>query len=196
MAETNQIKIDLLINTANAATSIGAQKKAIRELLSEMGNIEQGSAAFARLSEAAGELQDKMADTRSQAKFFADDMKNLSGIAAIGRGIAGGFAVLQGTMGLVAGESEDLQKAMQKVQITMGIIQGIQEVSTLLNKDETASIFLKNIANKLFNRTKQEQVVTETLANTTTKAATVHGARPARLAIMFTLTRLTWCFPA
>lgn len=191
MAEINQIKIDLLINTANAAQSIGAQKKAIRDLLSEMGQIDQGSDAFRRLSQAAGELQDQMSDTRSQAKFFADDMKNLSGLAAVGRGIAGGFAVLQGTMGLLSGESEELQKAMQKVQITMGIIQGIQEVATLLNKDETASIFLKNIANKLFNRTKQEQVVTEVAANTTTAAGTiVNNANTGSVVAATTATRI------
>ena len=191
MAEINQIKIDLLINTANAAESIGAQKKAIRDLLSEMGQIDQGSDAFRRLSQAAGELQDQMSDTRSQAKFFADDMKNLSGLAAVGRGIAGGFAVLQGTMGLLSGESEELQKAMQKVQITMGIIQGIQEVATLLNKDETASIFLKNIANKLFNRTKQEQVVTEVAANTTTATGTiVNNANTGSVVAATTATRI------
>jgi hypothetical protein len=118
-------------------------------------------------------------------------MKNLSGLAAVGRGIAGGFAVLQGTMGLLSGESEELQKAMQKVQITMGIIQGIQEVATLLNKDETASIFLKNIANKLFNRTKQEQVVTEVAANTVTNASTIaNNANTGSVVAATTATRI------
>ena len=150
MADKNtNINIKVIIDAAESAKTVQQTRQALKDLKSAALQVEEGSDAFVALTRAAGELQDKMGDLSNQTKFFADDMRNLSGLAAIGSGIAGGFNVLQGTMALVAGESEDMQKAMQKVQITMGIVQGLQEVSVLLNKNETAAIFAKAVATKV-----------------------------------------------
>ena len=43
-------------------------------------------------------------------------------------GVAGGFSAVQGAMGLVGAEGEDIQKAMLKVQSAMALSQGLQSL--------------------------------------------------------------------
>ena len=61
-------------------------------------------------------------------------------------GATAGFAAVQGTMALVGGESEELEKTLLKVQSAMAIQQGVQGVL-----DYSKSIGLAGKATKVFN---------------------------------------------
>jgi hypothetical protein len=150
MAEET-IDIDLVINTANSAKTIGETRKALKDLRTAALQVEEGSEAFNKITKAAGQLQDKVGDLNQRIKFFASDTKNLDGAIATVQGLAGAFSLAQGAMALVGAENEDLQKTLLKVQGSMAVLNGLQEVSNALNKDSAARIFLTTNATKLWN---------------------------------------------
>lgn len=143
MADQN-INIKLLIDAADAAKSVGETKKALRDLKTAAMSVEEGSQAFNDLNTAAGQLQDRIGDLAATTKYLGDDLKNLKGFTSIASGIAGAFAAAQGAAALFSGENKQLEESILKVQSAMGVLQGIQAVGEVLQKESAASLFIQN----------------------------------------------------
>ena len=111
-------------DTSKKSQSLKQELRAITTRLAELTVAgETTSEEFKNLSARGGEIRDSFDDVnRSLAanKSFAD-----ASIGAL-QGIAGGFAVAQGAAGLFGGESENVQKALLKVQSALAIVQGIE----------------------------------------------------------------------
>ena len=75
-----QTQIDIQINAANAASTVGELKKSIRELESiAIATGDENSAAFLKATQAAGQLRDRIEDTKDAIKTFkGDPIENLS----------------------------------------------------------------------------------------------------------------------
>lgn len=159
MAEN--IKIDLLINAAQSAKTIQETKKALRDLKSEALNLTEGTAAFTRVATAAGQLQDKIRDLGATTKYLGDDLKNIKAISGIGQGIAGGFAMAQGAAALFGGENKKLQESMVRLQAIMAIMQGMEQVGAVLQKESAAMLGIKNAVTKTAIFLTSEQAVAE-----------------------------------
>ena len=118
----------------------------LRNAREELIRMEQaglrGSEAYRELQQEVGRLQDAMDDATQQARVMANDEKLFQGIISTVSGIAGAFSAAQGAIGLFAGENENLQKIMLKVQSLMGITIGLQQVAQTLNKDSYFSIVI------------------------------------------------------
>lgn len=82
----------------------------------------------------AAELRDQIADTKTLIDAFNPDKKFNAFAGAIGA-VTGGFSALQGVMGLVGVESENLEKQLLKVQSAMAITQGLDSI-----RDSIASV--------------------------------------------------------
>ena len=87
------------------------------------------------LQEETARLTDAMADAQAQANILAHDQRGFQGVISGLSGIAGGFSAATGAISLFAGENENLQKLMLKVQSLMAITIGLQQVQQTLNKD-------------------------------------------------------------
>ena len=159
MAEN--IKIDLLINAAQSAKTIQETKKALRDLKTEAMNLTEGSAAFTRVATAAGELQDKIGDLSATTKYLGDDLKNIKAISGIGQGIAGGFAMAQGAAALFGGENKKLQESMVRLQAIMAVMQGMEQVGAVLQKQSAAVLGIKNALTKTAIFLTSEEAVVE-----------------------------------
>ena len=142
MAEN--INIKLLIDAADAAKSVGETRKALRDLKTAAMSLDEGSQAFNDITTAAGKLQDRVGDLAATTKFLGDDLKNLKGFTSIASGIAGGFAVAQGAAALFGGQNKQLEESLLKVQSAMSILQGVQAVGEVLQKESAASLFIQN----------------------------------------------------
>jgi hypothetical protein len=152
----------------------------LRNAREELIRMEQaglrGSEAYRELQQEVGRLQDAMDDATQQARVMANDEKLFQGIISTVSGIAGAFSAAQGAIGLFAGENENLQKIMLKVQSLMGITIGLQQVAQTLNKDSYFSIVILT-------------KVKEMLAVAEMKVATAMGVSTvAARALMATLT--------
>jgi len=106
--------------------------------------------AFKQMQLQAAQLTDAMGDAQQQARILSHDNAGLQGVISAVGGVAGAFSVAQGAVGLFAGESEDLQKIMVKVQSIMAITMGLQQVANTLNKDSAASLTIFNKVREAF----------------------------------------------
>ena len=121
----------------NALESFRTQLRKVTEEIARMYDAGQGDTdTYRALQEEAGRLKNSISDARRAAAVLADDQVAFKGIISGLSGIAGGFAAAQGAMGLYAGENENLQKIMLRVQSLMAITIGLQQVQQTLNKDE------------------------------------------------------------
>ena len=122
----------------NASTQISlrTQLRNVREELALLeANGQRGTEAFKKLQQEAGRLTDAIGDATTQARIFSHDNRGLQGMISGLSGVVGAFSAAQGAVALFAGENEDLQKVMLKVQSLMSITIGLQQVANTINKD-------------------------------------------------------------
>ena len=164
-------------NNAQAHVSLRGR---IRELREEMALYREQygdqTAKYREMAAELGRLQDIQGDIQTQGKILSNDEAQFQGIISGLNGVVGGFTAAQGAVALFAGENENLQKIMLKVQSLMSITMGLQQVSQALNKDSAFHLAtingLKEWWNKLTVIGRGEQVA-ETVAKTADTTATI-----------------------
>jgi ribosomal protein L20A (L18A) len=132
MAETKSI--DLVINTAEAATSLSEVKKAMKDIKSAMLQVGEDSPQFNKLAAAAADLKDRVEETNKA--IARTDPDKFNGLASAAKVAATGIQLTTGAMALFGSESEEVNKTMMKVQAAMAFaegLQGIQEAEKELN---------------------------------------------------------------
>ncbi|MFK1711914.1 hypothetical protein ACIW90_01715 [Bacteroides fragilis] len=116
--------------------SLRTQLRNVREELALLeANGQRETEAFKKLQQEAGRLTDAIGDATTQARIFSHDNRGLQGMISGLSGVVGAFSAAQGAVALFAGENEDLQKVMLKVQSLMSITIGLQQVANTINKD-------------------------------------------------------------
>jgi hypothetical protein len=145
-----KIALDLEIKS----TSVGeATKKTtslrteIRNLRDQMASGELKGEAFTEAAKRAAKMQDQMDKVNKTVKTLANDNRRLDAFVSTAQGIAGGFAAAQGAAALFGSENEDLQKTMVKLQASMTLLNGLQQVSNLLRKESALNTVLLGKAN-------------------------------------------------
>lgn len=164
-------------NNAQAHVSLRGR---IRELREEMALYREQygdqTTKYREMAAELGRLQDIQGDIQTQGKILSNDEAQFQGIISGLNGVVGGFTAAQGAVALFAGENENLQKIMLKVQSLMSITMGLQQVSQALNKDSAFRLAtingLKEWWNKLTAIGRGEQVA-ETVAKTADTTATI-----------------------
>ena len=168
-------------NTAQSHVSLRSR---IRELREEMALYREQfgdqTDKYREMSAELGRLQDIQGDIQAQGSILSNDQAQFQGIITGLNGVVGGFTAAQGAVALFAGENENLQKIMLKVQSLMSITMGLQQVSATLNKDSAFRLATVNSLrewwNKLLAIGRGEQIASTaaTVADTTaTTASTV-----------------------
>ena len=127
---------------ANAAESMRTRIKELKEEMMSLVDqgIDEQSERYQALKDELGRLQDIQSDVMQQGRILANDQAQFQGIISGLSGVAGGLSAATGAMALFAGENEDLQKVMTKVQSVMAITIGLQQVSEALNKDSAFTL--------------------------------------------------------
>lgn len=141
MAQTIDIKV--LIDAAESVKTIKEARQALKDLRSAALQVEEGSESFTQIQQAAGALQDKVKDLQATTKFFADDLRTLSGLKGVAEGIAGGFALAQGAMTLFGSQNESLEKSLLKLNAVMAILNGLTAVGNVLQAESSAVLLIQ-----------------------------------------------------
>jgi hypothetical protein len=130
MAQEN-VGINIQVQ-GNAVESIGNVKKALKEANAELINAQSNFGDYSEQAIAAAkrvaELKDKISEAKETADLF-DPGKKFQVFAGAVNAVAGGFTAVQGALGVVGAESEELQKSLLKVQSALALSQGLSAVT-------------------------------------------------------------------
>jgi hypothetical protein len=140
MADVNkEIALKVTTDTSQTTSAFKSTKQELRETQKAMVDLalagKQGSEEFKRLEQRAGVIKDTIGDMGQRVNNLANDTPKLELLTQAATGIAGGFAVAQGAAALFGDENEDVQKAIMKTQAAMSILNGVQSIANVLNKD-------------------------------------------------------------
>jgi hypothetical protein len=128
MAQTT-VAINLEAKTSGTE-SVKSLKAQIREATQEATTLAQKFGEFSpeatRAAQRVAELKDQMQDFQQRVQALNPD--KFEAVGKIVGGVASGISAAQGAMALFGAESEDVQKALLKVQGAMALAQGIQGV--------------------------------------------------------------------
>jgi hypothetical protein len=117
--------------TGNASESVGSLKKQLREAQNEVAALSDKFGATSKeaieAAKRAAELRDRIGDARALTEAFNPDAK-FKALSASLSGVAGGFAAVQGAIGLFGTESKELEKQLLKVQSALALSQGLQSI--------------------------------------------------------------------
>jgi hypothetical protein len=142
--------IDVKIQSEQAEGAVKSLKQQFREAQNEVNELSLKFGATSQeavnAAKKASELKDAIGDAKSLTDAFNPDAKFKSLTSSLS-GVAGGFSAVQGAMGLVGAQSEDVEKTLLKVQSAMALSTGLQQLG------ESADAFkqLKAVAINAFN---------------------------------------------
>jgi hypothetical protein len=128
--EGNTTALDRLTKSGKSLTGQLRGLKAELTLLEQQGK--DNTKEFNQLLIAASKLEDQIGDTRARVRILASDTFKFDAAVQATQGLAAGFEVAQGAAALFGSESEDLQKAILKVQGAIAVANGVQQIANLL----------------------------------------------------------------
>jgi len=111
-------------DTESLRTQMRKAQQEVAELSAKFGATSKEATEAAKK---AAILKDRIGDAKSLTDAFNPDAKFKSLSASLS-GVAGGFAAVQGAMGLLGTENKDLEQQLLKVQSAMAIAAGAQQV--------------------------------------------------------------------
>lgn len=127
MAQVEALKID----TSEATKSLKTVRKELMAIKSEMTNLEEGSDAFLKAANRAGELKHQLDEINESVSGASADFGDLlSTSSAALNGIIGGLTAAQGALSLFGIENEDVIKSIKQLQSLMAIGQGISQIDS------------------------------------------------------------------
>lgn len=131
----------------------------LQPLSSRLGEVEdrmyemalagrQNTQEFKDLQAEAIKMRRTIIDVDASVDAFAQKGARLQGFIGTLSGVAGGFAVIQGSMALLGSENEDLEKGLLKVQSALAVLNGLQEINRLITEKNIVVQGILNVVMK------------------------------------------------
>ena len=181
MAEQNKIILD---------ADVKPLKKQLREATQELQLARQKfgdvSTEAVEAAKKVASIRDSIEDANEQAQLF-DPGKRFQALTSAASLAAGAVGAVQGAMGLFGAESEDVQKALLKVQSAMALSQGLSQLADLGKVTDQLKSSFKGLIGTTAQKTAATAadtagVVANTGANTAQAAATTASSLASRAA--------------
>ena len=148
-----KVGLEVNVNGTQAEKSVGSIRKELREatqnaiaLARKFGDLSPEALDAAKK---VATLKDEVADFRDRINALDPD-KKFTAFSQSLQGVAGGFAGLQGAVGLFGAESEDLQKQLLKVQSALALSEGLNSVLASKDAFKNLGAIIKGNVTKAF----------------------------------------------
>lgn len=142
----------------------------LRQLKNEIAQLSidggRGTEEYEKLNQEAIVLQNSIRNTNKELSLSASNVAGITALQEGVRGVVGGFQALAGAVSIFGGDSKEAEEATKNVIGAMGILNGIQEVSTILAKDSALNFYLQGLQQRFAAGAATQQAVA-------TEAATV-----------------------
>ena len=167
----------------NSSGSVEKKLKQLQKLASDMqfsGFDKTG--LFTQVAMEAGRAKDAISDARTAISRFSDDNLKLTAATQGFSAIAAGGSMVAGVMGMLGDKSEFAEQAILKVQSAIALLNGVTQISNVLNKDSSfmqryKQILLTETAEKSLAETVKEGIkVTDLNASSSLARAAAAGA--------------------
>lgn len=144
MAEQLNYQINI---EGNAYESIGEVKKALKDANAELLAAQSNFGAYSKQAIAAANkvatFKDAIQEASETANLF-DPGKRFQALSGALTSVAGGFAAVQGAIGLFGGESKELEKQLLKVQSALALSQGLSTIADSAKDFQRLGGIIKN----------------------------------------------------
>jgi hypothetical protein len=148
------VGIKIKVDGSEASSSVGSLKQQLRQATNEVAALAEQFGATSKeaigAAKRAAELKDKIGDAKSLIDAFNPDAK-FKALSASIQGVAGGFAAVQGAMGLMGVEGENVQKTLLKVQSALAISQGLQSLGESIDSFKQLGAVIKTTVVNAFS---------------------------------------------
>lgn len=149
MAVKETVVLSIESDGSKAEGSVKSLKAQLREAQAEVGKMAdkfgETSAQAIQAAKKAAELKDRIGDAKALTDAFNPDKKFQAFSSALS-GVAGGFSAVQGAMGLMGAETENVEKMMLKVQSAMALSQGLSAVTESIDAFKNLGAVLSNLS--------------------------------------------------
>lgn len=165
--------------TGDKTVTLRTQIRQLKNEMASMVDLNTGKvfagqeAQYESLKTKLGLLVDLQGDINQQGKELANDERLFQGTITGISGITGAFTAATGAVSLFAGENEDLQKIMAKIQSAMAMTMGLQQVAQTLNKDSAFRLVIVNGLKDWWKKAVEQSAVAEIKETATLTANTV-----------------------
>lgn len=174
VGKLDQIK-EKIIRITSSSAPLKKQLKDLQAIMAQMNlNGLSGTEEFQIAAQRAGQLKDAISDAAQATRLLSSDTAGLdAGIKAL-QGLSGAAGVATGVMGLLGVENEKVQESILRVQSVLSIMNGVQQVANVLNKDSILMLKLKQVWQNA-NAASTTKATVATTANTMANAANTAG---------------------
>ena len=97
----------------------------------------------------AGKIKESFDDVNEQIAYFGDGERAFKAVAEGAQLAASAFSVMEGVSALTGAESEDLQRALLKVNAAMAVANGIEQIAIALRAESTLMMSAQTAATKI-----------------------------------------------
>lgn len=141
-----------LEKSAKKGQTLTAQLKDLKNQINQLDAAGQGgSKAFIDLTIEAAKLEDQIGDTRERVRVLASDTFKFDAAVQGVQAVAGAFAGAQGAIALFGGESEEINKALLKVQASLALVAAAQEFANLVTGQGALKLAVQSIATTVYS---------------------------------------------
>jgi len=147
------VGVKVKVDASDVGKSVGSLKQQLREAQAEVSALSDKFGATSKeainAAKKAAELKDRIGDAKALTDAFNPDQK-FKALSSSLAGVAGGFAALQGAVGLFGNKAEAVEKTLLKVQSAMALSQGLEAVGNSVDAFKNLGAVVKNSVSKAF----------------------------------------------
>lgn len=147
------IGVKVKVDASDVGKSVGSLKQQLREAQNEVTALSEKFGATSKeainAAKKAAELKDAIGDAKALTDAFNPDAK-FKALTSSLAGVAGGFAALQGAVGLFGNKAEAVEKTLLKVQSAMALSQGLQAVGESIDSFKQLGAVVKTGVSNAF----------------------------------------------
>jgi hypothetical protein len=147
------VGVKVKVDASDVGKSVGSLKQQLREAQNEVTALSEKFGATSKeavnAAKKAAELKDAIGDAKALTDAFNPDAK-FKALTSSLAGVAGGFAALQGAVGLFGNKAEAVEKTLLKVQSAMALSQGLQAVGESIDSFKQLGAVVKTGVSNAF----------------------------------------------
>jgi hypothetical protein len=172
--------IEIDVNVGEGVKSMKTLKKEFAEMQTELDGLIPGTQKYIETLQKLGSVKDEIGDLKAEIQAFAGTDAKVAAFGNVIGGVASGFQAAQGAAALLGAESEEVQKALLKVQAASALADGIKGITAMGDSLKVAS----NVAKQLITQILGVETVTKIAAVAQRVWNAVMAANPIMLVVV------------